>query len=103
MDKDEIISRLQAHRSELQAMGAQHVSLFGSVARGEATTESDLDILVKFQDSVIRSGFGYFSTVEDLRARIAEITGASSVDIVAEPPKKESMRLNVERDRADAF
>jgi predicted nucleotidyltransferase len=103
MDKNEIIARLQAHRGELQAMGAEHVSILGSVARGEATDESDLDVLVKLSEPVMQSGFGYFSTLEDLRARISQITGASHVDVVAEPVAKQRVRRNVEKDRAVAF
>lgn len=103
MEKNEIIARLQAHRSELQAMGVEHVSIFGSVARGEATAASDLDILIKLSEQVMQSGFGYFSTLEDLRARISQITGASHVDVVAEPVAKERVLRNVEKDRAVAF
>ena len=103
MDKDEIISRLRAHRSELQAMGAEHVSLFGSVARGEATAESDVDVLVKLSEPVMDSGFGYFSALARLQARIGAITGFANVDVVAEPLEKESVKRSVERDRAVAF
>lgn len=103
MDKDQVIAKLREHEDELRAAGAEHVSIFGSVARGEATAGSDLDILVKFSEPVIQSGFGYFSTLSALQERIAEITGASHVDIVAEPVRKERLRRNVERDRAVAY
>ncbi|WP_105439070.1 nucleotidyltransferase family protein [Neorhizobium sp. T25_13] len=103
MDKDLVIAKLREHEDELRAAGAEHVSIFGSVARGEATVESDLDVLVKFAEPVIQSGFGYFSTLEDLRVLISSITGASSVDIIAEPLQKERLRRNVERDRAIAY
>jgi predicted nucleotidyltransferase len=76
----------------MRAAGAEHVSIFGSVARGEATAESDLDILVEFSEPVIQSGFGYFSAMAGLQERIAEITGASHVDIIAEPVRKERLR-----------
>ncbi len=103
MDKDLVIAKLREHETELRAAGAEHVSIFGSVARGEATADSDLDVLVKFAEPVIQSGFGYFSAIEDLRSLIAGITGATSVDIVSEPLGKEVFRRNVERDRAIAY
>ncbi|AYC99875.1 nucleotidyltransferase domain-containing protein [Neorhizobium sp. NCHU2750] len=103
MDKDQVIARLREHESELRAAGAEQVSIFGSVARGEATDDSDLDVLVKFSDPVIQSGWDYVTTVEDLRSLISHITGASSVDIVPEPMRKERFRRNVERDRAIAY
>lgn len=103
MDKDQVISKLREHEEGLRAAGAEHVSIFGSVARGESHSGSDLDVLVKFAEPVVLSGFGYFSAIEDLRTLIARITGASNVDIVAEPMRKERFRLNVERDRAVAY
>ena len=103
MDKDQVIAKLREHETELRAAGAEHMSIFGSVARGEATEGSDLDVLVRFSDPVIQSGWDYITTVEDLRALIGNITGASSVDIVPEPMRKESFRKRVERDRAVAY
>ncbi len=103
MDKDQVIAIIRKHEDELRAAGAEHVSLFGSVARGEATAESDLDILVKLSEPVIRSGFGYFSALAILQERITEITGFAKVDVIAEPIAKENVRRSVERDRAIAF
>jgi predicted nucleotidyltransferase len=34
----------------LEPFGVEEVALFGSTERGEETTESDLDVLVQFQD-----------------------------------------------------
>lgn len=103
MDKDQVIAKLREHETELRAAGAEQLSIFGSVARGEATEESDLDVLVKLSDPIIQSGWGYFSAIEDLRALITDITGANSVDVVSEPLAKERFRRNVERDRAIAY
>ncbi|EUC01334.1 DNA polymerase beta domain protein region [Rhizobium sp. CF080] len=103
MDKDLVIAKLREHEDELRAAGAEHVSIFGSVARGDNQEGSDLDVLVKFAEPVVQSGFGYFSAVEDLRTLIAHITGAPQVDIVAEPIRKERLSREVERDRAFAY
>ena len=45
----------------------QRVQLFGSYARGEATAESDVDLLVKMARPV---GWEYFNYAEDLRERL---------------------------------
>mgnify|MGYP004526404513 CR=1 FL=1 len=103
MDKDQVIAKLREHEDALRALGAEHVSIFGSVARGEATNESDLDVLVTFADPIIQSGFGYFSALARLQERIERITGFPTVDVVAEPFEREAVRRSVERDRAIAF
>lgn len=47
--RDEVVSRLAAHRSELLNMGICSLALFGSVARDNASAQSDVDILVDLQ------------------------------------------------------
>lgn len=41
-----VVAALQAHRAELTAAGAEHVSIFGSVARGTEGPGSDVDIAI---------------------------------------------------------
>jgi hypothetical protein len=38
--------------SFLKACGAKKISIFGSYVRGEATPESDLDVIVEFKQSI---------------------------------------------------
>lgn len=102
MTRDRILTQLRQHQAELRSAGVVKLSLFGSVARGDDGPESDVDVAVKLTDEVMRSGFGYFSTLSRLKERIEAITG-KSVDIVSEPIEKESLRLAIERDRANAF
>lgn len=103
MDKDQVIAKLREHEAKLRAAGAEQMSIFGSVARGEATDESDLDVLVTFSEPVMHSGWGYFTAVEELRALIVGITGVRSVDIVPEPLRRKRFSRSVERDRAIAY
>jgi predicted nucleotidyltransferase len=44
MDRDTAINLLKAHEAELRRLGVQHLYLFGSTARGEARTDSDVDL-----------------------------------------------------------
>lgn len=50
MGINELLPGLRERILEIAAKhGAHHVRVFGSVARGEATPDSDLDLLVEFE------------------------------------------------------
>lgn len=102
MMQDEIIAKLLEYRTDLEAAGAEHISIFGSVARGNASPQSDIDVVVKLSDPVVNSGFGYFGALSDLKKMIENLTGRQ-VDIVPEPIRKDQLRRNIERDRIVAF
>lgn len=98
MDRDAVLERLRAHEAELKAMGVARLSLFGSVARGEAGPDSDVDVAAEFDRS---RPFGLFQFVE-LEARLAEMLGVK-VDLVGEPIAKDRFRARVDRDRVHVF
>ena len=56
MGRDEVLSVLTAHQSELEGFGVQSLRLFGSVAREEAAADSDVDLLVSFRQKPTFSG-----------------------------------------------
>jgi len=43
---DHVLARLTRHAAELRRRGVDHAAVFGSVARGEAREDSDVDVLV---------------------------------------------------------
>lgn len=47
MQRDEVIAIVTAHQDKLRSMGVKSLDSFGSVARDEATPESDVDFLVE--------------------------------------------------------
>jgi len=69
MDRDEALALLRAHMDELRTLGVQEISIFGSVARGEAGPDSDVDVLVE-----LGPGIGLFEYI-GIRDRLAEILG----------------------------
>ena len=67
MKRDEIIEIINEHREEFSAQyGVKSLALFGSVARDEATTTSDVDLLVEFDRPV--GLFGLFALQDHLEA-----------------------------------
>lgn len=74
---EEVLERLRLHREALsKKYGIERMRVFGSVARGEAGPDSDVDVLVKLAkpDLFVLSG---------LREELSAILGRS-VDLVQE-------------------
>ena len=101
-EPDAILARLRAHEAELRRTGVLSLSLFGSVARGDAGPKSDIDIVVRLSEDFAEGGFEYLGRLDDLRERLAQLVGRE-VDIVTEPIRKDRLRRNVEDNRVLAY
>jgi len=53
MDRDQVLTILTKNQTELTEIGVKSLAVFGSVARGEADADSDIDILVDFRQTPI--------------------------------------------------
>lgn len=98
MNCDEVIAKLRAHEGELRAMGVTSLSVFGSVARGEAGPDSDVDVAVTLDRE---RGVDLYD-LAGIQMRLAEFLG-QHVDVVTEPARRERFRRALERDRIHAF
>ncbi len=82
MDRESIIATLRAHEPELKAAGLLHLRLFGSVARGDNTPDSDVDILFDCDDfdfnKTLRA-YGYQDDLCDLLGRRAHLSSAVTI------------------------
>jgi len=98
MDKETAIQTLRAHEAELRALGVLRLSMFGSMARGEAGPKSDVDLAVKLDyDRVV--GLFRFAL---LREHVEELLGRA-VDMVSEPVTKARLHERIDRDRVHVF
>jgi len=50
LDRETILKRLKQHEPELRRKGVSALFLFGSIARGEAGAESDVDLFFDYDD-----------------------------------------------------
>ena len=91
VDQEQIIKRIQAHRARLAELGVTSLSLFGSVARGDATETSDIDLLVSFD------GRATFDRFMDLKLFLGDLLGRR-VDLVTEKALREEIRAQVEQE-----
>jgi predicted nucleotidyltransferase len=98
MVRDQILSRLRAHEAELRAAGIVRLALFGSVARDEARPDSDIDLLVTFDDGRELS----LLDVIGVENRLADLLG-QRVDLVEDDMLEPRLRQSVEREIVRAF
>ncbi len=101
MDKDIVLKILRDHEPELRRMGVVKLSLFGSVARGEAGPESDVDVAIMLDPERTPEGFYYFGLLEQLREKMEKFLHRP-VDVIDEQDVKR-IKVELDRDRAVAF
>ena len=75
MRRAQALDIIARHESELRELGVRRLSIFGSVARDEATPASDIDLLVEFDRPV-----GFFHLFE-VQERLEALLGCK-VDLV---------------------
>lgn len=89
MKKQEVIQILRQHNREFSdRYGVKSLALFGSVARGDASLASDIDLLVEFDRPV--GLFGLFA----LQDRLEDIFGCK-VDLGTPDSLKPRLRTSV--------
>ena len=88
MTREEFFDRIAAHRPELTRAGVRRLGVFGSVARDEAGPESDVDILVEFENVPNLLEFAA------LRERLTEILGRP-VDLTTPRALRQHLRSRV--------
>jgi uncharacterized protein len=98
MNSDQVIANFRQHASELKAAGVVHLRVFGSVARGETSAESDVDLLPDFDKSKRLT----LVTVGRLQSGLTGLLGVN-VDLSSEEWMKEPVRKRVLREAVLAF
>ena len=69
-----VIDILRSHEEEIkERFAVRRIGLFGSFVRGEETKESDIDILVEFEDPTFRNFMNLAFFLEDLFCRRVEL------------------------------
>jgi predicted nucleotidyltransferase len=95
---DEVLETLRAHESELRRLGASHAAVFGSVARGDAKADSDIDVLVELDED---RPIGIFEYAR-LKLYVGEILNGVA-DVVNRRALKPLLRDRTLRDAVHAF
>ncbi|HXJ95861.1 MAG TPA: nucleotidyltransferase domain-containing protein [Terriglobia bacterium] len=98
MDKSTIIATLRDHQAELEAASVVHLRLHGSVARGDASDNSDVDLIADFDAA---RKYSLLDRVA-LENRLAEMLG-TRVDLSPSTTLKDPVRRKADREAVLAF
>jgi len=95
-DLEDVVERVQAHRAELERMGVRYLGVFGSVARGDARPDSDVDVLVECDGP----GAAYLGAA--LENYLVDIFGRQ-VDAVPRDRVRSRIKERVESEAVEVF
>jgi len=95
MSKQEVLRRLEESMGEIrQRFSVAKLSIFGSFARGEGSAQSDLDVLVSFEQKAT------FDLFMDLKFYLEELLGIK-VDLVTDKALRPQVRQAIEGEIID--
>ena len=94
LNSDDVLKILAQHRQEIQNFGVRYLGLFGSVACGKATANSDLDFLVEFE------GTTTFDSYMDLKFFLEDLFN-KPVDLVTKHSLKKEISEQVLQEAID--
>lgn len=98
MQRDEVIAILKRHESTLRARSVNHAALFGSVARGDARPDSDVDIIIELAPDNKLDLFSYSGLLHYIEGLFP-----GPVDVVDKDALKPYIRVPAARDAIYAF
>lgn len=97
MDRDHVIEALRAHEADLHRAGVARLYLFGSVSRGEARPDSDVDLFFDTDNP-------RFSLIElvDVQDRVSDILGTET-DVMTRASLHPMLRPQIEAEALRVF
>jgi len=90
MKREEVIAQLRRHEADLKRLGVEHLYLFGSIVRGDATADSDIDLFFDYE----KGKLGLFELM-DVKAFASNILGRTT-DIMTRDSLHKTLRQSIE-------
>src|ERR1700674_1939153 len=97
MTRADLISTLRNQASDIRALGATSLYLFGSAARGEAGGNSDVDLFIMYNPA----NFSFVELIR-LRERISHVLGRPA-DLTTREGLHPLLRPDIEAEAVQVF
>jgi uncharacterized protein len=97
MKRQDILDRLIANRTKLEARGVKSVALFGSAVRGEETDTRDVDLLVEFDQPT-----GLLGLIK-LKHELQEMLEVENVDLITRDGLHPALKERILSEAVDAI
>ena len=98
MNKEEIIRKIRENRKKIESFGVKKIGIFGSIVRGEAKKDSDIDIVVEFERG--KASFKNFCALvdflEELFGRKVDILTPDGIESIRIKHVKEEIKREIE-------
>ena len=97
---DETLKTLRRLKRILRALGVQHATVFGSIARGEDGPDSDIDLYLDYGDIVPDANH-----ILPVEGKILEAFRDTKVDFVSNlsTAKGRRLKIQIDKDGKNAF
>lgn len=92
MNSAAVIAVLREHEGELRRQGVAHAALFGSVARGDARPDSDLDIMVQIDPAAEVNLYDYVGITQFIGDLFEGRVDVSDREMLIEQVRREAER-----------
>ena len=88
---------MRQHEADLKRLGVEHLYLFGSMARGDATEDSDIDLFFDYE----KGKLGLYELM-DVKAFASSILGRTT-DIMTRDSLHKTLRQGIETSAVRVF
>ncbi len=98
MNKEETMKKLQENIYKIKCFGVKKIGIFGSVVRGEAKEESDIDFVVEFEKgkATFKNVCGLIDFLEGLFGKQVDILTPDGIESIRIRHIKEKIKKEVE-------